>query len=357
MKKILKISLLSSLIVSAIMLSSCGQKESVSKIEEEKFYAPLSGVEVKENTDSKPAFAVMLDNHPQARPQSGLNEADIIYEYKAEGQYTRYMAIFQNENPSVIGPVRSARPYFVNTASEYNAIYCHWGGSEAGYEQIKLDNVKDLDGIFLEGSTYYRNKEVKKRAPHNGYTSYDLLMKASEDKNYLDEYTLGRKFSFDNTENLEKINKEMKNIKADNITFDFFPGFYSVNFIYSPEDDSYTLSRNGETVTDEKDGSDVKAKNIILEYASSKVTGPKLTLTINHIGEGTGKLFTKGRVIDITWEKSDENSPTIYRTADGEEITLNPGLTFIEVMDEKDPVKILPEEHSDNTEESEDISK
>lgn len=348
MKKISKIILTSTVILSALIVSSCGNN-SISKTdlsEKEVYYAPLRGVETDKDSINKPVFAVMLDNHPKARPQSGLNDADIIYEYKAEGQYTRYMALFQNNEADIIGPVRSARPYFVNTAKEYNAIYSHWGGSDAGYEQISKDKINDLDGIYLEGSTYYRNKEVKKKAPHNGYTSYELLKKASEDKNYLKDYSIGRTLNFDNSSDLKDIKNEMKDNEADDITFDFFKGFYSVNFKYNKDENAYEIFRNNEALTDEKDGSNVLAKNIILQYASSKVTGPKLTLTINQVGEGRGKLFTNGRVIDINWEKTDENSKTIYTTEDGKEIILTPGVTFVEVLDENDPVTILPE-HSE----------
>ena len=164
MKTLKKYALVLSILV--LSLTGCtgnnsGTKKAETETEKPKYYAPLSGTLTEKNIENEPIFAVMLDNHPKARPQSSLNEAEIIYEYKVEGEYTRYMALYQKNRPDIIGPVRSARPYFVNTAAEYNAIYTHWGGSEAGYNQISVDNVKDLDGIYLEGSTFYRNKNVK----------------------------------------------------------------------------------------------------------------------------------------------------------------------------------------------------
>ena len=95
--------------------------------EKEVIRSPFTGLETTEDTLRRRPFAVMLDNHFDAIPQSGLNQSDMIYEFKAEGEFTRYMAIFQSQSPSVIGPIRSARPYFVDTAKEYNAIYAHWG--------------------------------------------------------------------------------------------------------------------------------------------------------------------------------------------------------------------------------------
>lgn len=92
----------------------------------------------------------MLDNHDDARPQAQISKADIIYEYRVEGEFTRYMALFQSNFPENVGPVRSARPYFVQTAKEYNAIYAHWGGSVAGLEEVKREMLWTLMGLPLK---------------------------------------------------------------------------------------------------------------------------------------------------------------------------------------------------------------
>lgn len=346
--KIFKKTVLTLVIVIIVLLSSTGltkenrEKEEIKEVEKEKYYSMLSGKEISYDNSKDPIFAVMLDNHPSARPQSGLNDADIIYEFKAEGQYTRYLAIFQTNKSTQIGPVRSARPYFVNTAGEYDAIYAHWGGSDAGYAQISDYDVKDLDGIFLEGSTYYRNKDVKKYAPHNGYTNYELLKKSAEDFGYLNDIDPKTNLKFDTSSDLENIKEEMDDIKATKMSFDFFKNFYNMTFEYDEENNNYKAYRNGDVLIDEKDGTEVRPSNIILQFADSKVTGPKLTLTIDHIGTGSGKLFTNGKVIDITWEKSSELSPTIFKDHNGNYITLSPGLTLVEVLDEDDNVEILP---------------
>ncbi|EFI41666.1 DUF3048 domain-containing protein [Peptoniphilus sp. oral taxon 386] len=326
--------------------SSNGASESSNKVnepvkEEIHYYAPLSGIETEKNISKEPVFAVMIDNHPDATPQSGLNDAEIIYEFKAEGEYTRFMALFMKNHVDVLGPVRSARPYFVDTAKEYDAIYAHWGGSDAGYMEIETVGLKDLDGIYLEGSTYYRNKEVKKKRPHDGYTSYDLLYSAAKDFNYLEDLKEVKGFKFDTSENLDTLNLQMGDSPATKLSLDFFK-HYNMTFEYNEETKTYLPIRNGENVIDERDGSNVSAKNIILEFAKSSITGPKDTLTIEHIGSGNGKLFTQGKVIDITWEKPSKKEKTIFKTTNGEEIILAPGLTFIEVLDPTDNVLIEP---------------
>lgn len=342
-----------SIIMATILLSACQSDNHIIKDKLDNspaFFAPLSGINIDEDISNKPIFAVMFDNHPAARPQSGLNDAEIIYEYKVEGKYTRYMALFQKNEPEIIGPVRSARPYFVNTAAEYNAIYTHWGGSEAGYDQISKDNVRDLDGIFLEGSTFYRNKNVGKKAPHNGYTSYDNLIEASEEKNYLDDGINPKsQFKFDTSIDLDLVDKEMDNSPdAEEFTVEFFKNAHEMTFIYDENQNNYQILRNNEILTDEADEKEVRPSNIIVQYADSEITGPKLTLSMYNIGEGTGKLFTDGNVIDITWTKESDTSPTIFKTVEGEEIVLTPGQTFIEIIGTNNDLKIIEDIEDDD---------
>ncbi|MGO1580531.1 MAG: DUF3048 domain-containing protein [Peptoniphilaceae bacterium] len=340
------------LILSVLLISSCSNNSNIKEIDnsektKELFYSPLSGLEVEEDISLQPAFAVMLDNHPDAIPQSGLNSAEVIYEFKAEGEFTRFLAFFMKDKADVIGPVRSARPYFVNTAKEFNAIYAHWGGSDAGYAQIPTLGLKDLDGIYLEGSTFYRNKEVNKRRPHDGYTSYKLMYDKSKELGYLDNLDKVKKLNFDISSDLNNVKKQMGDIEAKKLSIDFFK-HYNMTFEYAPDSNSYLAIRNGEPVVDERDNSPLMPKNIILQFAKSSITGPKETLTIDHIGSGEGKLFTVGKVIDIVWEKTDAASKTIFKTLDGQKILLTPGLSFVEVADPTDNIQIEPGLESEN---------
>ncbi|RVU55727.1 DUF3048 domain-containing protein [Anaerosphaera multitolerans] len=349
-KKIFIITLLT------LLLCSCaGPKDPETpekEVEKISYYAPLSGEETAEDISGKPVFAVMLDNHPDARPQSGLNDAEVVYEFKAEGEFTRYLALYMKNEVDVLGPVRSARPYFVDTAAEYEAIYAHWGGSEAGYFQISTLGVKNLDGIALEGITYYRNKEVNKRRPHDGYTSYESMYEKAEELNYLEDLQPVTSFKFDYSEDLNAIKEQMGDVEATKVSLDFFK-HYNTTFEYTPDSNSYLVFRNGEEVVDERDSSNVVAKNIIVQFAKSYVSGPNGTLTVEHLGEGEGKLITNGKIIDITWEKDSDNSRTIFKTLSGEEIILMPGETFIEVLDLTDNVEIEPVVESEEVKESE----
>lgn len=333
MKKIKLLILLSLL---TLVFVSCKKEENketnvpkATEAVEEEIYSPIDGSKSTKKDNKKAVIGVMIDNHPEARPQSGLEDAGIIYEFKVEGDFTRYLALFQNANTQQIGPVRSARPYFVEAISEYNGIYAHFGGSDEGIRTIGKLNVDDLDGMELEHKTFIRNKDVKKVAPHNAYTSIKLLNEAIKDKNYKEERDFtGFKFDLDGKD----IKEQMANgddLKSIAIPFN---SQYIVGFDYN-DDSTYTVSRNNQKIIDEATDNEVSAKNIIIQYADSKVVGAGGTLAIATVGEGKGKLITDGKIIDITWSKSSSSDKTIFKNSNNEEILLNPGQTWIEVVD------------------------
>lgn len=355
------------LLLALSMLFACGKNDVAEKEPEvkpevkeelppepEKIYSPLGGSEVEEDIEGKRVWGIMIDNHPDARPQSGLNDAEIIYEFKAEGEYTRYLAMFMKDYPKIVGPVRSARPYFVDTTAEYNGLYIHWGGSDAGYAEIPKMGVDDLDGIALEGITFFRNKDVKKKRPHNGYTTDELILAQMEKRN-ISKTAEFKPFNFDD----EVMDDAMR--PCDDITLNFFPT-HKMRYEYVPADGNYRIYRNDEVLVDEdyvineKPGAEVRVDNLIVEFADSKVTGPKDTLTINHIGEGKGLLISSGRIIDIIWEKPDAASKTVFKDNVGNIITLKRGRTWISVLDPDDPIKILPSDAPEEVEaESENV--
>lgn len=330
MKKLKKLLLVG---LAATTLVACG-KATENKAPEVKepekivYYTPLTHEE-RDNEDQakKKIFAVMLDNHDDARPQAQISKADIIYEYRVEGEFTRYMALFQSNFPENVGPVRSARPYFVQTAKEYNAIYAHWGGSEAGLAEVRSRNVVDLDGIALEGIVFHRNKDVGKRAPHNGYISLPEL------ENYLVEKGVDVN---DNTASLNFYDKEadIEGLDVGEITLNFNKN-YKTNFIYDEATGKYKYIRQGEAVIDEATGQEFDTDNLVVLFQKGVVAGPKGTLKLANIGTGSGLLLQKGKLAPITWEKENEDAKTILRYPDGIEVKFYPGRTFFSIVDEE----------------------
>ena len=344
MKKLKKLLLMTLVATSLIACNKSTETANAPKEEEKKepekivYYTPLTHEERdNEEQAKKKIFAVMLDNHDDARPQAQISKADIIYEYRVEGEFTRYMALFQSNFPENVGPVRSARPYFVQTAKEYNAIYAHWGGSEAGLAEVRSRHVVDLDGIALEGIVFHRNKDVGKRAPHNGYISLPEL------ENYLVE-----KKGVDVNDNTVSLNfydeiAEIEGIDVKEITLNFNQN-YKTNFIYDEASGKYKYIRQGEPVIDEATGEEFSTDNLVVLFQRGVVAGPKGTLKMANIGSGSGLLLQKGKLAPITWEKENEDARTILKYPDGTEVKFYPGRTFFSIVDEeKDAVYEMPQ--------------
>lgn len=351
MKKLKKLLLIG---LAATSLVACGKtpanenkEPEVKEPEKIVYYTPLTHEEREDQEQAKKKiFAVMLDNHDDARPQAQISKADIIYEYRVEGEFTRYMALFQSNFPEGVGPVRSARPYFVQTAKEYNAIYAHWGGSEAGLAEVRSRNVVDLDGIALEGVVFHRNKDVGKRAPHNGYISLPEL------ENYLVEKGIDVN---DNTVSLNFYDKiaEIEGLDVKEITLNFNKN-YKTNFIYDEASGKYKYIRQDKPVIDEATGEEFTTDNLVVLFQKGVVAGPKGTLKMANIGSGQGLLLQKGKLAPINWEKENEDARTIIKYPDGTEVKFYPGRTFFSIVDqESDAVYEVPqaegEESTQNT--------
>ena len=138
--------------------------------------SPLSGEETTEEISKRRPVAVMFDNHPNARWQSGLKDAEIVYEFPVENPYTRYIGMFLLNEPESLGPIRSTRPYFVQTIASYNPIYVMCGGSEEGKREVKTHDVAYLD--CFESKAFTRSSS--KKEPNNLYISMDNIRKEQE---------------------------------------------------------------------------------------------------------------------------------------------------------------------------------
>lgn len=286
--------------------------------------SPLSGLyALKEKVERRPV-AIMFDNHPKARWQAGMSQAEIVYEYMVEGTYTRYMGMFLINDPESIGPVRSARPYFISSLLEYDPIYVKVGGSPQAKKDIKNLNIDSMDELIAPNSVLWRNTEVNKRSPHNAYTSMETIRKYQMEKGYKDrgDY-IAFKFSEEDTD-LEGFDAKDVFIK--------YNGENTSSYIYNSKEKQYTRKKDGELHIDELDNSQIKAKNIIIQEAETRTIDDSGRLFIAVIGEGRGKYITNGKAIDINWTKESRSSKTCYKDENGREIILNPGTTWIQVV-------------------------
>ncbi|QZY56556.1 DUF3048 domain-containing protein [Crassaminicella profunda] len=297
--------------------------EESNKIEEkEGLPSPISGIYTSEENIHKRPFAVMLDNQKYARPQAGLDQAEIVYEVLAEGWITRYMAIFLINEPDLIGPVRSARPYFLDKAMEYDALYIHDGGSPQALLDIKKLKMADISAQSRGKDIFWR-KNHKKR-PHNEYTSTVAIRKAAKQSHYRENVDF---------ETL-KFNEEYQTIYGDSLTYVKIPydKNYKPSFKYDEDEGIYYRYINDQPHLDERSKNHLTAQNIIIQKCETKVIDSAGRREIKLVGEGEGFFITKGQLRKIIWKKNSRRALTKFFYEDGEEIKLNPGVTWIEVI-------------------------
>ena len=236
--------------------------------------------------DSSRIFAVMFDNAAQARWQAGLKEASVVYEIRVEGQYTRYVGIFQTNNQDlVLGPVRSARPYFAQTVAEYDAILAHHGGSEAGIDKIKELCISNIDGMFYDGSVYKRQSH--KKAPHNSYTSIGALNKKADDLKYKTNNNFG---GFEFYEMLTAIGGTPAK------SIEILYGSNTTEYFYDENTAKYERHKDGKLHIDENNSEPLEVSNIIIQYVDVKLHENRTHKVLSNVGSGTGLLISHGEI-------------------------------------------------------------
>lgn len=284
----------------------------------------LDGVAVlAEDADIFPV-AVMIDNDVLARPQAGLSKASLVYEVPVEGGMTRYLAIFSNKSEiEAVGPVRSARPYFVVLAEDLNALYLHCGGSPEALDDIKTANIYDLNE-FYNSSYFWRVNNEEREAPHN------ILISSSKWQSYLEDLDL----SVDKDIAWQFKNEDEHANSATDLNIYFSSNFRAL-WRYDAENNEYLRYFNGLVARDEN--SEIRAKNIIIQYVESEVLDEVGRLRIDLVGGGKALFCTDGECQSITWHKK-SNSRTKYYFINGEEIKLNPGVSWIEIADQNTKV-------------------
>lgn len=291
----------------------------------EKFQAPLSGrwVTEKERTTRKP-MAVVIENHPDARPQSGLNKAALVYETFAEGGITRWLALFQEEDVSEIGPVRSARTYFVDWALSHVALFAHVGGNIDALDMISKYKVLDLNQFSL-GNYFWRDE--KRYAPHNVYTTTDKLREAARSKGYSIEDSNISGYSFKDEA------KEEERPEPFSFVVNFNSNF-AVTWAYDKKSNQFSRSMASQKQTDRVTGEQLVAKNVIVmfssfSYGTTRIGEQKTNIVTT--GSGEAIFYIDGKKQTGTWKRAGQNTPTRFYDSAGAEIKLNSGTTWIEV--------------------------
>ncbi len=271
-------------------------------------------------------IAVMIDNHSDAWPQGGLQDAYMVYEIIAEGGETRLMALFKGANIEKIGPVRSARHYFLDYAMENDAIYTHFGESPQAKSDIKKYNINEIDGITEDGTTFWRVKD--KAAPHNAATSTAKLIESAKNKKY--RMTSNEKSVLNYT--VDEVNLE-EGQGAVSVTIPHSQ-LQTVKYEYDEENKVYKRYARGKEQKDWTTGKTVTAKNIIITFCDNYTLSDKENKGrqgLKNIGTFDGYYITNGKAIKIKCIKNARDEKTTYQDLQGNEIKVNDGNTFVNI--------------------------
>lgn len=291
----------------------------------------VNGLQLPEKGVTRP-IAVMVENHPDSRPQSGLSQADIVYETLAEGGITRFMAIYQTQKVDSIGPVRSARPYFVNWAKELGAVYAHVGGSDEALLMLRqgVTGVSDLDEFF---NPAYLPRTNRRPAPHNTYSSTDKLLA------FIRDYKLNAEKSYSDL--LFKDEPAPETLPAvETIYIQFSTPLFGVKFVHDRDSNSYRRFNAGEIVVDAGNDAPVQPKTVIVQYLKNipVPNDPRLIINMNTNEGGKAEVFLDGKRITGTWRVV--SGRTKYFDTTGAEIPLNRGQIWISVVSPEFPVLV-----------------
>jgi hypothetical protein len=288
----------------------------------------LTGLWVPQEIGNKRPYAIMLNNIIFASPQSGTSEAGILYEALAEGGITRLMGIYEFLNEKRIGSVRSARHYFVSIADEYDAIYVHYGETTYATKKIKALGIDNLSGLTGLGETvFYRDKSIKE--PHNAFASKDGILKGTEIKGYDTEYAKDYEGHFTFYDEDTELNSNQK-VNQINLNFSNSATPY---LRYNEEDKLYYRYQYDKEHIDANTGKQLAFKNIIVQFVKEWNIDKNGYQTMDIVdASGKGYYITNGKMVDITWKKNESTRKMRYYDAEGKELAINPGKTYIAVF-------------------------
>lgn len=298
--------------------SLLGQEDASNKSEEKK---------IKTWSGDSRSVAVVIDNVGDAKPQTGLNEAAIVYEITVEGGLTRLLAVFKDVDPEkTIGPVRSARPVFIDYVLENDSIFVHFGYSTRAENDIAKLKINNVNGLVTD-SAFWRTSE--KSAPHNVLTNMNKITEYAEKKEYKTTSTKGSvlKYVIDEVELTEGQEANTVNLP--------YTSSHKVSYKYNPETKKYERYVNGKVEKDWLTGEARTTKNVIVTFAHNYTTDEDAGYgrqEIENIGNLKGYYITNGKAIEITCSKSSREAKTVYKDKNGKEIEVNDGNTYIQIV-------------------------
>lgn len=288
---------------------------------------PLTGEAAPSSLANRRPIAVILDNYsPDARPQSGLDRADIVFETLAEGGITRFLAIYQQQDASVIGPVRSTRLYFNSWAAGLDVIFGHDGGNVDALQQLpQLTSIDNIDADRTVGPFYRVSTRV---IPHNEYTSTTRLR----------SFAAAHGGSITGTPATLPFTADAPASRRPShftLSIDFSYGDYNVQWQYDPRANDYLRFMGGAPHVDAITGKQLTAKNIVVMRTAESADHDPFTpgsIRLQTQGSGPATVYRDGQAIAGNWDKSSVESPLRWLDPSGQPIKLDRGPTWVEVV-------------------------
>lgn len=279
-------------------------------------HSQLTGIEVEPEVAERPVLGVIIENTPAARPQTGLVDAGITFEVVTEGGITRTLALYQEDMPEAVGPIRSLRPYFLDWVMGFDASFAHVGGSPEALELAEERDAKSLNQFKFDGP-YYRTED--RRAPHNMYANTQDLRELQEE--------LGH-----DTSRFVEIPRSdgnpSENPQAPDITIEYSGPEYEVEFRYQPAENSYVRYLAGEPHIDAVTNEPVTVSNLTV------IKLPSDSSEVEAIGSGEALVFKDGRAIQAEWQKNDSDERIQIVDEGGSQVPLNRGKSWFAVLPE-----------------------
>jgi hypothetical protein len=290
--------------------------------------APLTGLLVSPERAAQHPIAVMVDDLGAARPQAGFSAASVVWHAPAEGGIPRYMLVFQENVPGDVGPVRSARYYYIAWAAEWRAVYAHAGGSPQALRTLREKGSGQLvynADEFRWAKSFWRVRD--RRSPHNLYTDGEHLRKLASSVKAADgAMTPAWTFGPDVAPQYRPRGGSIQVAYSAN----------QVLYRYEWQTNSYLRSVTGEKKqVDASTGKRVNPKNVVvmlMRFGPLNDGSNKHRLEADVVGSGTAWISTNGTTIKGTWRKTSLTEPTQFFDAAGKPARLTAGQTFVQVM-------------------------
>lgn len=293
------------------------------------YVSPLDGVRYTDETAAnRHALGIMIENHPDARPQFGLTDASIVYEAQAEGGITRFLGIFGPKLPDKVGPVRSARTYYIDWCLEYDCFYAHVGGNIDALDEIPQIGVKDLDQFRYGAKAYGREPHGGVAIEHTMYTNPNKLYDIAQNNKWTTSGNLpGVTFKTDASTKDRPTSQD--------IEIEISSRQFNTEWQYDPTTNSYARLMAGTPHKDGKTGDQIKSKVVIVQEVVTKNILTRINeqgLAMTTVGSGKARVYQDGVETIGTWSKATQKARTIFYDASGAEIKFNAGQRWVTIV-------------------------